>query len=109
MASEVMLALTPAPAASIREMDDVRDMVRSVTVTTIYVSGIFCVRAGSARVARNCGRSARFTRLKISPITEKKWEFYEKHKFKNPADSRTTLKLEIRVVIEKIFYLRRDF
>jgi len=38
MASEVMLAPTPAPATSIREMDDVRDMVRSATVTTIYVS-----------------------------------------------------------------------
>lgn len=40
MASEVMLAPTPAPATSIREMDDVRDMVRNATVTTIYVSRI---------------------------------------------------------------------
>ncbi|XP_025159563.1 patronin isoform X8 [Harpegnathos saltator] len=38
MASEVMLAPTPAPgaASSVREMDDVRDMVRSETVSTIY-------------------------------------------------------------------------
>ncbi|KAG5346370.1 PTRO protein, partial [Acromyrmex charruanus] len=36
MASEVMLAPTPASTTSIREMDDVRDMVRSATVTTIY-------------------------------------------------------------------------
>lgn len=39
MASEVMLAPTP----SIREMDDVRDMVRSATVTTIYVSRSPCM------------------------------------------------------------------
>lgn len=41
MASEVMLA--PTPATSIWEMDDVRDMVRNATVTTIYVSRSSCI------------------------------------------------------------------
>lgn len=36
--SEVMLAPTTAPGTSRREMDDVRDMVRNATVTTVYVS-----------------------------------------------------------------------
>lgn len=38
MASEVMLAPTAAPGTSRREIDDVRDMVRNATVTTVYVS-----------------------------------------------------------------------
>lgn len=38
MASEVMLAPTTTPGTSRREIDDVRDMVRNATVTTIYVS-----------------------------------------------------------------------
>lgn len=36
--SEVMLAPTTAPGTSRREIDDVRDMVRNATVTTVYVS-----------------------------------------------------------------------
>ncbi|KAG7199626.1 hypothetical protein KM043_014228 [Ampulex compressa] len=36
MASEVMLAPSATPGTSRREMDDVRDMVRNATVTTIY-------------------------------------------------------------------------
>lgn len=36
--SEVMLAPTTAPGTSRREMDDVRDVVRNATVTTVYVS-----------------------------------------------------------------------
>lgn len=38
MASEVMLAPTAAPATPRREIEDVRDMVRNATVTTVYVS-----------------------------------------------------------------------
>lgn len=37
MASEVMLAPATAPGTR-REIDDVRDMVRNATVTTVYVS-----------------------------------------------------------------------
>ncbi|KZC04265.1 Short spindle protein 4 [Dufourea novaeangliae] len=36
MASEVMLAPATAPGTSRREIDDVRDMVRNATVTTVY-------------------------------------------------------------------------
>lgn len=47
MASEVMLAPTPTNATSIWEMDDVRDMVRSATVTTIYVSRVLSMQSYS--------------------------------------------------------------
>lgn len=50
-----MLAPTPAPTAtSVREMDDVRDMVRSAAVTTIYVSRFLC------RVAESRDSAERF-------------------------------------------------
>ena len=41
MAGEVMLALTTTHRPIRLEMDDVRDMVRNATVTTIYVSSHF--------------------------------------------------------------------